>query len=121
MMRFIMSTTPCIIVIQEGCIIFNPVLLRSVEWLDAPAILRYWDVDSSAQHLEVPVGAFAFTLCRVPFVIQQADQNQLTVQLRDGTEYTLAEHRLDSDLSHRIFSHDGFFRQITISYEANTI
>ena len=107
------------IVIEDGMIVFNPVLLRQTEWLDSPTTLRYWDVDDNVQQIDVPARAFAFTLCRVPIMVQQADQNHLSIELSDGTQQSVPVHHVESDLSRRVFAYDGFIRQITISYDTD--
>ena len=73
------------IVIEDGQIVFYPVLLKSEAFLELPSILRYWDVDDKEGQLEIPVGAFAFTFCRVPVVVKRSDRNQFVVYQHDGT------------------------------------
>jgi hypothetical protein len=109
------------IAIEDGEIVFNPVLLRPVERLESPSTLRYWDTDNQEQQVRVPTGAYAFTLCRVPVVVQQANQNQFTVHLHDGTQKTIPGSRLDTTLTGHIFAHDGVVRQITISYQPESL
>jgi hypothetical protein len=102
------------IVIESGAVVFNPVLLRSVEFLEVPSMLHYWDTDDTPQTLEVPAGAFAFTLCRVPVLVQRAESDQWIVTLRDGSRQILPGHRLDAAASGHIFAHDGAVRLLTI-------
>jgi hypothetical protein len=108
------------IVIEGGEIVFNPVLLRAAEFLAVPTAWNYWDADDESQQLEIPAGAFAFTLCRVPVIVQRADQNQICVTLSDGTQQTVPGHHLAAGMSERLFSHDGFIRLITIHTNAVT-
>ena len=117
------------LVIESGEIVFNPVLLRSIEWLDSPATLSYWDAGNAAQQVSIPAGAYAFSFCRVPFVVQQSDQNRIEALLANGETQNVASHRLGSSLSSHIFSYDQHVQQITVycsargihqSYEAAT-
>ncbi len=102
------------IIIRGGIIAFDPVLLRPDEWLDAPTTLRYWDVHDQAQQIDVPMQAYAFTLCRVPIVVQQADNSGVSVHFSDGQQQHSSALHLAPDLSRRVFAYDGTIRQITI-------
>jgi hypothetical protein len=107
------------IVIEDGQIVFQPVLLRKKEFLESPTILHYWDTDDNAQQIEIPAGAFAFTFCRAPIIVKQADQSQFVVHLRNGTKHTISGQQLGSEMSQRIFAHDGVVRQLTVYTDAN--
>jgi hypothetical protein len=102
------------IVIEDGQIVVQPVLLRKEEFLESPSILRYWDTDDNPQQISIPAGAFAFTLCRVPIIVKQADQNQFVAHLYNGAQETMPDHRLNSILCQHIFAHDGVVRQLTV-------
>jgi hypothetical protein len=102
------------IVIEDGAIVFRPVLLRREEFLESPSTLHYWGTDGNVQQLEISAGAFAFTLCCVPVVVQQANRNQFVVDLHDGTRQTIPGHRLDPATSRHIFLRDGVVRQLTV-------
>lgn len=106
------------IVIEGGEIVFNPVLLRPAEFLAVPSTLRYWDTDDKPQQIEIPAGALAFTLCRVPVVVQRTEHNQFIVALRDGTSQIVPGHHLGAVMSEHIFSHDGMVRLLTIHTSA---
>jgi hypothetical protein len=102
------------IVIEDGQIVLQPLLLRDVEFLKSPSTLRYWDVDDAEQQLPVPAGALAFTFCRVPVIVLRSDRNGFVAHINDGHQETVAETRLGRDLSQHIFAHDGIVRQVTI-------
>lgn len=105
------------IVIDNGEIVFDPVLVRPDEFLAVPATLSYVDTDEHIQQLQVSAGVFAFTLCRVPFVVQQsADADQIVVTMRDGTTQIIPGRQLNVALSRRIFAHDGTVQQVRIGY-----
>lgn len=108
------------IIIEGGEIVFNPVLLRPAEFLAAPSTLHYWDTDDNRQQVQIPAGALAFTLCRVPVVVQPAEQTQFIAALRDGARQTVPGHHLGAAMSAHIFSHDGMIRLLTIHTNAVT-
>lgn len=101
--------------IEDGSIVFDPVLLRKREFLQEAALLRCWDVDGVEQQIDIPAGAFGLTLCRVPFVVYQADTDSVTLTLKDGSKEEIEGHRLDAAISHRIFTQDGSVRRVDVS------
>lgn len=103
-------------VVDQGAITFDPIMLRQAEQLTHDATLRFWDVEGNEQQLEVPAGAFAFTLCRVPVIVQLADTSQFELELADGAHQIVSGTRLSRELSQSVFDHDGRVRQITVKY-----
>lgn len=106
----------CGIVIEAGEIVFLPILLRQDELLTSESILEYLNTHGEAKRLNVPVGALAFTLCQVPFIVQKAATNQLTVYFDDEHEDHIAGHRLPAAISQQVFARSGDIRSITIHY-----
>lgn len=102
------------LVIEQGHIIFNPVLLRAHELLPAPATLRYFDLDDQEHAITVPANALAFTFCQVPVVLQMADEARIEVDLQDGHTQTITGSRLDAATSRHVFLRDGVVRQIKV-------
>lgn len=102
------------IVIDDGAIVFDPLLFRQQELLETPTTLPYLDVHGGRSTIEVPAGALAFTVCQVPFVVQQAENNQITVQYVDGTTDTVDGHRLDAVISQHIYARGGKVKQVTV-------
>ncbi len=108
------------IVIANGEIVFNPILLRDEELLNDPSVLHYRAVDNTLRQIDVPAGSVAFTLCRVPFIVEHAEQNQFTVKMNDDTSQIVTGYQLGYDLSQHIFSHDGAIRQVTVGFTETT-
>lgn len=102
------------VVIEQGQIAFNPVLLRADELLDTPSMLRYFDVDGQETQLDIPAGTLAYTFCQVPIILRQSDEARIEVQTKDGHTQTITGNRLSAELSNHIFWRDGFVRQITV-------
>ncbi|HEX3053682.1 MAG TPA: hypothetical protein VHP83_23690, partial [Aggregatilineaceae bacterium] len=102
------------LVIKQGQITFNPVLLRAEEWLSTPSALRYFDVAGQEASINVPANALAYTFCQVPVIVYAADEARIDVTLHDGSIQTITGHSLGPELSSRIFLRDGAVRQITV-------
>lgn len=102
------------LVIDQGQITINPVLLRSGEFLSAPSTLRYFDVAGEETQVDVPAGSLAFTLCQVPIILRAADKACIDVMLHDGSVQSITGHNLGVALSRHVFSRDGMVRRITV-------
>ena len=92
--------------VEEGQIVFDPVLLRKQEMLDETASLHYVDI-SGQQTVLVDAGQLAYTFCQVPVALQQGDGARITVQFSDGREEVLLSDRLPQSLSESIFMKRG--------------
>lgn len=101
------------LVIQQGQITFDPVLLRAGEMLNEPSLLHYFDVDGRESHIDVPANALAYTFCQVPVILQTAEDMRIELVLSDGQTHVISGNSLNVELSKHIFLRDGFIRQIT--------
>lgn len=101
------------LVIRQGQITFNLLLLRAEELLNGPSTLRYVDVDGQESELDVPANALAYTFCQVPVILQSADETRIELTLNDGRTHAITGGSLNADLSKHIFLRDGYVRQIT--------
>jgi hypothetical protein len=102
------------LVIEQGQISFNPVLLRAEELLSAPSVLRYFDIDDQEHQIDIPANALAFTFCQVPIILQMADETRIALELDNGRTQVIIGNRLNAELSRHIFLRDGVVRQITV-------
>jgi len=100
---------------------FDPILIESDEWLQSPAQFTYWDVHDEQQQIDVPIDAFAFTLCQVPVIVQKSDQNRIVVTQQNGETITHNEHHLDVATGERLFTHDGTVHQLTIYVDVRSL
>ncbi|MCP4944280.1 MAG: hypothetical protein GY924_20180, partial [Planctomycetaceae bacterium] len=102
---------------------FQPDLLRAREFMLESRDTGYVDVDGNWQTITVPANGLATTWCQVPIVYQRDDDAKasLTVILRDGSEQTLADLALSSELSQELFQRSGHIRQINVSLRSNML
>ncbi|HUA38112.1 MAG TPA: hypothetical protein VMA35_06895 [Candidatus Sulfopaludibacter sp.] len=99
--------------VREGCIHFEPQLLRREEFLSSPATFSYFDVASRARKLRLKTGALAFTYCQVPVVYQLAPKPFLTIVLADGQRQREEVRSLNQENSRAIFERTGMIKLIT--------
>lgn len=107
------------LVVEQGQIHFNPVLMQPTELLAQPSTLRFIDVHGQSQGFELLTGTLGYTFCQVPIIIQLADHSQITVQLGDGSSKVISGNSLDEVLSQHIFARDGHVRQLIVSFARN--
>lgn len=106
--------------VEDGRVVFRPVLLRAAEWTGEPATFRYLDVAGAAREVELPAGSLAFTFCQVPVVYRRAAvgaagvPTSVTVDLADGSGVVVPDGALDADLSAEVFRRTGRVVRITV-------
>lgn len=104
------------IVIEDGEIVFNPVLFRNQELLETESVFDYLDVQGQKQQLEIPADSLAFTFCQIPFLMQKSDKVQIAVHYIDNSVQVVDSHNLDTDISQEICSRNGNIQQVTILF-----
>ena len=92
---------------RDGRLSIEPVLLRSRERFTQPASLRVLAHDGTWRMLEIPTGAFAFTLAQVPVVVAAGKSAAITLRMRDGTVVDSPGLKLDAALTRLIFARRG--------------
>jgi hypothetical protein len=102
------------LMVEDGSLLFNPLLVRSREFLTAPSMFRYFDVDGQEQRLELPAGSFGYTFCQVPIVLQIAELPQIIVLLGNQSTEAIPGDTLPAELCKHIFARDGVVRQLTV-------
>jgi hypothetical protein len=103
------------VMVQRGCAIFRPMLLRKAELLKEPDIFRYYDLGGTARSIDLRAGSLAFTFCQVPVVYELVrDDAWIRITMSDGKSTTLACDRLDADLSRALFDRTGVISRIDV-------
>ncbi|HKW27719.1 MAG TPA: hypothetical protein VJT54_00140 [Verrucomicrobiae bacterium] len=100
--------------IREGCIRFEPQLLRREEFLSSPARFSYFDVAGSARKLRLKTGALAFTYCQVPVIYQLAPKPCLTIEFADGGKQRQEALWLDRKNSRALFERADIIKSIAV-------
>lgn len=95
------------VIVQDGCITFDPVLLRCNELLSDAANLHYVDVGGVEKVVPIAAGQLGFTCCQVPVVLQLGAEASITAALNDGFESVFTSNQLPSEISHSIFMKRG--------------
>jgi hypothetical protein len=102
------------LLIEDGKLTFDTVLVRAQDLLAAPSVFRYFDVDGEEQQLHLPIGSVAYTFCQVPIVLKASHETQIIVNLAGTSAHVIKGNVLDADLSKHLFLRDGAVRQVTV-------
>lgn len=100
--------------VHDGCIHFEPQLLRREEFLSSPATFSYVDVAGRARKLRLKTGALAFTYCQVPVIYQLAAKPFLEIEFADGGKLRQAALWLDQKNSRAIFDRADIIKSIAV-------
>jgi hypothetical protein len=102
------------LVIENGCLTFNSLLLNPQELLTQPASFDYLDVTGKPQRIDLAAGCLAYTVCEVPIVIQLGDTPGIEIYLTDGTLQRINGNRMDAVNSRHIFRRDGIVHHLVV-------
>jgi hypothetical protein len=100
------------LVIENGCLIFNALLLDPNELLTEHAMFAYIDVNGKPQQIDVAAGGLVYTVCQVPIVVQLANSPSIKIYLTEGNIQTIQNNRVDHE---KIPTQTQFFKVLTHS------
>ncbi len=107
--------------IVDGCLHFQPDLLRRTEFLSEPRQFSYVNLQGEDVQVSLPADSLAFTYCQVPIIYHLGDKNALRVHLQDGSQVEFSETGLDLSTSQSLFRRSGDLRQIEVWITTNTL
>ncbi|MEO0949814.1 MAG: hypothetical protein AAFY44_00730 [Pseudomonadota bacterium] len=102
--------------VRNGCVRFQPVLLRPQEFLQAAGDMRYLDVRDTWRVLSRPSQSLAFTWCQVPVVytIDDSAEPGVTLTLADDSTRAVDGLELSREDTEAITARAGAVRQVTV-------
>jgi len=108
--------------VQDGCVSFQPKLLKANEFLQQPEEFQYFDVAGESRTLTLPKGSLAFTLCQVPVVYELVDgQNSVRDCFDDEAVVSFPDRLIDAKSSAELFSRTGRITLIQVGISRNSI
>jgi hypothetical protein len=102
------------VLVEEGRLYFNPVMLRKTEFLSENQRFTFMDVNGKEMEFPVSKNALCFTYCQVPIVYNLADKSSLEVFLSDGSVSKSEDLKLDYVLSQKVFGRTGDVVRIVV-------
>lgn len=103
------------IVISNGVIKFEPILLRQLEFKATSSTFDYFDVNDQNKQMAIPENALAFTYCQTPIVYQMGANEQIQVHYRSGDTDVIDGSTMTRAASKSIFDRDGNIISITFT------
>ena len=100
--------------VKNGCIQFNPHLLRAEEFIRDEETFEYIDIDQERGKIPLPENSLAFTYCQIPIVYTISDTDELQVVNQDGTTLSSEVLRLDVATSSKVFRRSGEVKHIHV-------
>jgi hypothetical protein len=99
--------------VESGQVEFAPTLLRRDEFLDEPAIWRFY-VGGEARSEALEAGCLAFTVAGVPVIYRLADAPSIAVFEDEGEPLVIEGGRLGPALSGSLFRREKRVRKIVV-------
>lgn len=100
--------------VMNGCLYFNPCLLRKDEFTTQERVFRYVTIYNEHKSFSPVPGSLCFTVCQVPIVYRLATENYLEIEKKDGKINKQPSLYLSKEVSTHIFSRTGAISKITV-------
>jgi hypothetical protein len=102
------------VLVEDGRVVFRPLLLRAGEFLTEPAAFDYVDADGDRQSLDLEAGQLGFTLCATPVVYRRAETLRVRVVGADGAVTEVEGAALPRALSAEVFGRTGAAARVEV-------
>jgi hypothetical protein len=101
--------------VKDGCITFNPCLLRANEFLTEPRTYRFIDIHHNKQDIALEPHSLAFSYCQIPVIYRIAEHTSIEIVLQNTHNMLIEGLELNKDFSSRIFNRSGEVRQLIVN------
>jgi hypothetical protein len=91
------------VIIRNGKIKFNPILLNKDEFLKKSQVFQYYDLKGVYQSLMLNPGMLAFTLCQIPVIYILSEEKKIILTRKDVVEEEIEGLTLEQNISKLIF------------------
>ena len=102
------------IIIKNGLIQFNPLLLKKDEFLLKSQVFQYYDLKGAYKTLMLNPGMLAYTLCQVPVIYIISKEEKIIITMKDSAEEEIEGLILRYDISRMIFRREGIISKIKV-------
>jgi hypothetical protein len=101
--------------VKEGCICFNPKLLRRQEFLDASKDFHFTNLKKNSSVIKLEKDSLCFTYCQIPVIYKIANKNGVEVVFDKESNLEFKSLNLDAQTSKKVFERTGEISQIIVS------
>lgn len=102
------------VLVENGCIRFYPILLRSDEFLEVPDTFVYYNLQGVPRSIDLKAGSLAFTYCQCLFVYTQSEEKKIRLSYVDGREETWEGWTLSPEISRSIFERESRIHKVEV-------
>ena len=105
-------------IIDNGKLLFNPMLLKISEFLTEKSTFSYVDINQSMCKLDLNQNQLAFTYCQVPIVYDLKDADQsISISYFNKKIENINGYSLSKKISAKIFSRSGKIKEIKVCFK----
>ena len=101
--------------IENGNLLFDFLMLDRSEFLAAPTVFNYFDIDGQLQQIDLEAGSLAYSICQIPVILRSSKEDRVTVYFTNGSAQQVKGHVLDYVNSGHIFIRDGVIHHLIVS------
>ncbi|MCP3998958.1 MAG: hypothetical protein GY722_28430 [bacterium] len=102
--------------VAGGQLSFDPILLRSGEFLQEGTAWSYYDITGAQQTIDLPPQSLGFTYCQVPIIYKLGDPGIIVTRV-DGSQDRVSGATLDHETSDAVFRRLGTVARIEVSLD----
>lgn len=100
--------------VRNGCMTFQPDLLRKSEFLPEASSFTYVSLDGTETTIDLPENSLVYTYCQVPVIYHLSDHAGVTIHLSQGESLSGSELSLDADTSRKLLTRTGEITRIDV-------
>ncbi len=105
------------VIVENGCMHFNPRLLRGEEFLQESKSFTYPDISGDQKTIAVEKESICYTYCQVPVIYKLSDRSGIKVNFKSGSVSELDALVLDRETSDLIFQRTGDVESLEVNFE----
>ena len=108
------------IAVSKGVLCFEPVILKSAEFLERSETFNYVNIKGQNCCLSIEKGALAFTYCQVPVIYKKAASSKIEVHSRNAAVQVVEGKALDLEISRSIFQRKDEVEMLVVHTNYNS-
>ncbi|RPI03746.1 MAG: hypothetical protein EHM64_11830 [Ignavibacteriae bacterium] len=102
------------VIVENGRLMFLPVLLRKDEFLKTSQRFDYYTIEGEKKSMNGEKGTLVFTFCQVPIVYHLSRHQKVRITKINGAVHEIQELSLDEHLSRAVFHRSGSILKIDV-------
>jgi hypothetical protein len=103
--------------VENGHLLFNPILLRRQEFLDTSKEFTYTSVNKELKTIQLDENTICFTYCQIPIVYKLGVNKGIQVVYNDDSVKVFDDLKLDLEVSKKVFKRTGSINRINITLD----